>query len=122
MSSEQKSYVEPRPGVVMTAKDFPQCSETYRAFPNSVDDEIVISGISGRFPKCENVEELAHNLYNKVCIITAISFYPSCILQRLRRAPLQILKNTFKCKTASLRMISVVIYLNTFYQLYPIPS
>lgn len=30
------------------------------------DDEIVISGISGKFPSAENVEEFAKNLYNKV--------------------------------------------------------
>lgn len=30
------------------------------------DDEIVISGISGRFPNSRNMHELASNLYNKV--------------------------------------------------------
>lgn len=30
------------------------------------DDEIVISGISGKFPNAENVQEFAKNLYNKV--------------------------------------------------------
>lgn len=30
------------------------------------DDEIVITGISGKFPNAENVEEFAKNLYNKV--------------------------------------------------------
>lgn len=29
-------------------------------------DEIVISGISGKFPKSKNMAEYAHNLYNKV--------------------------------------------------------
>lgn len=29
-------------------------------------DDIVISGISGKFPNSKNVEEFAHNLYNKV--------------------------------------------------------
>jgi fatty acid synthase, animal type len=32
----------------------------------SVEDEIVISGISGRFPKSNNVDELASNLFNSV--------------------------------------------------------
>lgn len=32
----------------------------------SADDEIVISGISGKFPKANNLNELSHNLYNKV--------------------------------------------------------
>jgi fatty acid synthase len=37
-----------------------------RAFVASSQDEIVISGIAGRFPKCGNVSEFADNLYNKV--------------------------------------------------------
>ncbi|KAG4073632.1 hypothetical protein HA402_000856 [Bradysia odoriphaga] len=32
-------------------------------------DEIVISGIAGRFPNTNNMKELAHNLYNKVDMI-----------------------------------------------------
>ena len=30
------------------------------------EDDIVVSGISGRFPKSHNVAELSHNLFNKV--------------------------------------------------------
>jgi hypothetical protein len=37
-----------------------------RAFAMSPDDEIVISGIAGRFPKSANVTEFSDNLYNKV--------------------------------------------------------
>lgn len=37
-----------------------------RARALSADDEIVISGISGKFPNAQNVEEFAKNLYNKV--------------------------------------------------------
>lgn len=37
-----------------------------RIRPESADDEIVISGISGKFPMAKNVHELSHNLYNKV--------------------------------------------------------
>jgi acyl transferase domain-containing protein len=33
------------------------------------DDEIVISGMAGRFPNAANTAELAHNLYNKVSCI-----------------------------------------------------
>ena len=32
----------------------------------SEDEEIVISGLSGRYPNSANVAEFAHNLYNKV--------------------------------------------------------
>jgi fatty acid synthase len=37
----------------------------------SVDplDEIVISGIAGRFPKSDNVAEFADNLYNKIDMV-----------------------------------------------------
>lgn len=38
-------------------------SRTHAATPG---DEIVISGISGKFPNSENVEKFAENLYNKV--------------------------------------------------------
>lgn len=38
-------------------------SRTHSATPG---EDIVISGISGKFPNSRNVEEFAHNLYNKV--------------------------------------------------------
>lgn len=37
-----------------------------RAHPRTPGDAIVISGVSGKFPNSRNVEEYAHNLYNKV--------------------------------------------------------
>jgi fatty acid synthase len=33
-------------------------------------EDIVISGISGRFPESDNVDEFAKNLYNNVDMIT----------------------------------------------------
>ena len=33
------------------------------------EDEIVISGISGRFPSSHNISELSHNLFNKIDMI-----------------------------------------------------
>ena len=33
---------------------------------NIIEDDIVISGISGRFPMSMNLNEFAHNLYNKI--------------------------------------------------------
>lgn len=33
------------------------------------EEEIVISGISGRFPNCRNMSDLAYNLYNKIDMI-----------------------------------------------------
>lgn len=35
----------------------------------NVDDEIVISGVSGRFPNSNNMAEFAHNLYNKIDMV-----------------------------------------------------
>uniref|UniRef100_A0A336MX78 CSON007834 protein n=2 Tax=Culicoides sonorensis TaxID=179676 RepID=A0A336MX78_CULSO len=37
-----------------------------RQFALSSDDDIVISGVSGRFPNSHNVDELAYKLYNKI--------------------------------------------------------
>lgn len=34
------------------------------------DNDIVLSGMSGRFPNCGNVDELSYNLYNKIDMIT----------------------------------------------------
>lgn len=36
-----------------------------------VDEEIVISGISGRFPEADNIDELKTNLYEHVDMISA---------------------------------------------------
>lgn len=38
----------------------------WRVFALNDDDEIVVSGMAGRFPECQNTDELSHNLYNKV--------------------------------------------------------
>lgn len=35
----------------------------------SPEDEIVISGISGKFPSAKNVSEFAEKLYNKVTFV-----------------------------------------------------
>ena len=40
-----------------------------RAYPLTCDDEIVISGISGRFPNSNNIQEFSDNLYNKVDMV-----------------------------------------------------
>lgn len=37
-----------------------------RIFAKSPDDEICITGISGKFPSSDNVAEFEYNLYNKV--------------------------------------------------------
>lgn len=55
-----------QPNGKLTIKDFPMNYDKFRTFPASPDDEIVISGMAGRFPESDNVAELAHNLYNKV--------------------------------------------------------
>lgn len=37
-----------------------------RSFPETDGDEIVISGMAGKFPNSHNIEEYEYNLYNKV--------------------------------------------------------
>lgn len=54
-------------GKFLTVKDFLNANAHHaRAFPDTPDDEIVVSGMSGRYPRCDNVEQFRHNLYNKV--------------------------------------------------------
>ncbi|CAO1403431.1 unnamed protein product [Diamesa serratosioi] len=48
-------------------KEYPQFST--RAYPATPEDEIVISGISGRFPNSNNVRDFSHNLYNKIDMV-----------------------------------------------------
>lgn len=45
-----------------------------RTHPSTADDEIVISGVSGKFPSCKNVEEFSYNLYNKVSLKDSLSY------------------------------------------------
>lgn len=40
-----------------------------RVYPLTPEDEIVISGISGRFPSSNNMHDFAHNLYNKIDMV-----------------------------------------------------
>jgi fatty acid synthase, animal type len=40
-----------------------------RVYPLTPEDEIVISGISGRFPSSDNMHDFAHNLYNKIDMV-----------------------------------------------------
>ncbi|XP_063696021.1 fatty acid synthase-like [Culicoides brevitarsis] len=44
----------------------PNTPHFYRQYATSVDDEIVISGVSGRFPNSHNVAEFAYKLHNKI--------------------------------------------------------
>lgn len=37
---------------------------------NTMMEDIVISGISGRYPESDNIDELRENLYNHVDMIT----------------------------------------------------
>lgn len=37
-----------------------------RTHPITPDEDIVVTGVSGKFPNSKNVEEFSHNLYNKV--------------------------------------------------------
>lgn len=56
----------------LSAEDFskgpkPKMTSNHaRIFAPCPDEEIVVTGVSGRFPNSLNVEELSHHLYNKV--------------------------------------------------------
>lgn len=41
-------------------------SDKGRIFPSTPDDEVVISGVAGRYPSCDHVGDLRENLFNKV--------------------------------------------------------
>jgi fatty acid synthase len=40
-------------------------------------EDVVISGMSGRFPESDSVDEFAHNLYNKVDMIVGDWRWPT---------------------------------------------
>ncbi|XP_013112283.2 fatty acid synthase [Stomoxys calcitrans] len=44
-------------------------SKILRIYPESEDDDIVISGMAGKFPNCHNIAEYKHCLYNKIDMI-----------------------------------------------------
>lgn len=48
--------------------DHKPSQDTHRIFPSTPDEEIVISGLAGRYPNSENAGELRENLFNKVCL------------------------------------------------------
>lgn len=51
---------------VLTEKNYKPSSDKTRIFPATPDDEIVISGMAGRYPSCDNSGDLRENLFNKV--------------------------------------------------------
>lgn len=64
-----------------TENNYKPSSDTHRIFPSSPDDEIVISGVAGRYPICDNVGELRENLFNKVgSIIQSLKGEPHPVL------------------------------------------
>lgn len=70
-------------GFHLTAEDFAKAksgdrTKAWRAHAASPDDEIVISGVSGRFPMSENMDQFSHNLYNKVRNDGGLP-YPECV-------------------------------------------
>lgn len=52
----------------MSPKPFGKPKLFSRTSAISPDEEIVISGIAGRFPNSRNMTEFSHNLYNKVSL------------------------------------------------------
>lgn len=37
-----------------------------RVYPATDGDDVVISGMAGKFPNCHNIDEYEYKLYNKV--------------------------------------------------------
>lgn len=62
-SSDKVCKMPPIPKAPPSMHDPKLLSRSHSATPG---EDIVISGISGKFPNSRNVEEFAHNLYNKV--------------------------------------------------------
>lgn len=54
-------------GNISTERNYKPSSDPHRIFASAPDEEIVISGMAGRFPSCDSVAELRENLFNKVC-------------------------------------------------------
>lgn len=53
-----------------------------RVYPLKPEDEIVISGISGRFPSSSNMHDFANNLYNKVIFgDIKLLFFTKCLIK-----------------------------------------
>jgi len=46
--------------------EFKKYKKYSRPFPDTDGDDIVISGMSGKFPNCRNISEYKYKLYNKV--------------------------------------------------------
>ena len=44
-----------------------------RFTPKIIDEDIVISGMSGRFPESNSTDEFADNLYNEVEMIASVN-------------------------------------------------
>lgn len=56
--------------ILLKDEKYGTSAESFRVFPKSPDDEIVVSGMAGRYPNCNNVEEFRYHLYNKLDMTT----------------------------------------------------
>lgn len=63
-------------------------------------DEIVISGISGRFPNAENMQEFSFNLYNKVDMVDDLE-------TRWRHTNIEIPKRMVCCLSILISRVAV---------------
>lgn len=72
VNSDQATAMAPTPKSRISPPEPRMFSRTH---PSTTDDEIVISGISGKFPSCKNVEEFSYNLYNKVSFRDISGFF-----------------------------------------------
>lgn len=66
MSSKMESVDTPMSVNFISEERYRPGNESFRIFPSSPEEEIVISGLAGRYPNSDNAEELSYHLYNKV--------------------------------------------------------
>lgn len=74
MSSKLSSSNVPPKSGHSTGKSNASTVESFRVFPSSPEQEIVISGVAGRYPNCDHAEDLRYHLYNKVRCPTYFGF------------------------------------------------
>lgn len=95
MSSKMSSSDMPKSDHVLTEQNYSPNNESFRIFPSCPEDEIVISGIAGRYPSCDNVDEFRHHLYNKVRF-SGVFFFARCY--KLNRVKCKKMKKMKKAK------------------------
>lgn len=62
MTPNPEATIKVTPEIISPNKD----KKFSRIFPETDGDQVVISGMAGKFPNSRNIAEYEYNLYNKV--------------------------------------------------------